>query len=137
MEDNLEQVVEVMGLADAVELTDDIGAADAILALHSKLKQNAWVREMAKYRQLPVFVIKTNTTAQMARAMRAIFGMETFGTVSLGSSNRFRNDNKIAGEAAKKRTSLEEIDALELACCGIHRNFESLAKNIGDRLKVQ
>ncbi|XP_057856494.2 protein SEEDLING PLASTID DEVELOPMENT 1 isoform X2 [Cryptomeria japonica] len=112
MEANLEQVLEAMGLENAVELTNDIGAADAMLALNSKIKQNSWIKEMAKYRQLPVFVIKANTTAQMARAMRAIFGMESLGA-PLSSSNRFKNGYMISEEAADRRNSSEEIDALE------------------------
>eukprot|EP01018_Ginkgo_biloba_P039563 Gb_09872 [translate_table: standard] len=115
MEANLEQVVEVMGLEDAVKFTNDIGAADAVLTLHSKLKQNSWIRGVAKYRQLPIFVIKTNTMAQMVRAMRTILGMETLGTVSCSSFKHFKNDIEIADAATKKRTSREEIDALEIA----------------------
>lgn len=74
---SVEQVVEVMGLHKAVQLTHDIAAADAILALRSKLKHNSWVRGIAKLRQLPIFAIKANTMAQMVRAMRAILGMES------------------------------------------------------------
>lgn len=57
-ETSLRQVLDVMGLDEFVELTNDIGIAHAVLALRSKLKSNAWVRGMAKYRQLPVFAIK-------------------------------------------------------------------------------
>ena len=48
----------MMGLKDAILLTDDIGAADAVIALRSKLKQSSWVRGIARYRQLPIFAIK-------------------------------------------------------------------------------
>lgn len=47
-----------MGMADDIEVTDDIGTADAILASSSELKQNPWMRGVAKFHQLPVFVIK-------------------------------------------------------------------------------
>lgn len=57
-EESLEQVMDVMGLENTVQITEDIGAADAVLALRSKLKSNSWVRGMAKFRQLPIFVIK-------------------------------------------------------------------------------
>lgn len=52
-----------MGLEKAVKFTNDIGAADAILALHSKLKENSWIRGVAKYQRLPIFVMKTNMMA--------------------------------------------------------------------------
>ena len=47
-----------MGLEDEIDVTDDIGRADAILASGSEMKQNPWIRGIAKFHQLPVFVIK-------------------------------------------------------------------------------
>eukprot|EP00897_Mesotaenium_endlicherianum_P006416 jgi/Mesen1/5802/ME000293S04965 len=67
----LEQVMEVMGLVPSVRITTDIGAADAVLALRSKLKHNAW----------------SNTMAQMVRAMRAMLGMDSLGSQGLLSTS--------------------------------------------------
>lgn len=47
-----------MGVEDDVDVTDDIGMADAILASRSEVKQNPWLRGVAKFHQLPIFVIK-------------------------------------------------------------------------------
>lgn len=47
-----------MGLEDLIDVTDDIGTADAILASSSELRQNSWIRSVAKFHQIPVFVIK-------------------------------------------------------------------------------
>lgn len=47
-----------MGLEDEINVTDDIGRADAILASASEIKQNPWVRGIAKFHKLPLFVIK-------------------------------------------------------------------------------
>lgn len=47
-----------MGLEDEIEVTDDIGTADAILASRSEMKQNPWIRGVAKFYHLPIFVIK-------------------------------------------------------------------------------
>lgn len=47
-----------MGLEDEIEVTDDIGTADAIIASSSEMKQNPWIRGVAKFHQLPVFVMK-------------------------------------------------------------------------------
>ena len=52
------QVAEVLGLEDVINVTDDIGTADAILASTSEMKQNPWVRGVAKFHQIPIFVIK-------------------------------------------------------------------------------
>lgn len=49
-----------MGLDDEINVTDDIGAADCILASTSELKQNPWIRGIAKFHQLPMYVIKVN-----------------------------------------------------------------------------
>ncbi|BBN12800.1 hypothetical protein MPTK1_5g22990 [Marchantia polymorpha subsp. ruderalis] len=125
-EASLEQVMEVMGLENSVQITNDIGAADVVLALRSKLKQNAWVRGMAKYRQLPVFAIKANTMAQMVRAMRAILGMESLAANTLVTSNRLEARNRIEEQgglqsATRKATSEDEIDALEEARLAIEQ----------------
>lgn len=47
-----------MGLEDEVDVTDDIGTADAILACGSEMKKNPWIRGVAKFHQLPIFVMK-------------------------------------------------------------------------------
>ncbi|KAK4597968.1 hypothetical protein RGQ29_015470 [Quercus rubra] len=109
---DLLQVATVMGLEDEIEVTDDIGTADAILASSSEMKQNPWIRGIAKFHQLPVFVIKSNTMAQMVKAVRRIFEMESFSSVS---KQPFNNsfDIEIEDDAPKRKPSLEEIDALE------------------------
>lgn len=47
-----------MGLEDDIEVTDDVGEADVILASSSELKQNSSIRRVAKLHKLPIFVIK-------------------------------------------------------------------------------
>ena len=58
MEADLLQVAEVMGLEEVIDVTDDIGTADAILAPSSEMKLNPWIRGVAKFHQVPIFVIK-------------------------------------------------------------------------------
>lgn len=52
------QVATVMGFDDELDVTDDIGAANVILASSSEMKQNHWIRNVAKYHKLPIFVVK-------------------------------------------------------------------------------
>lgn len=52
------QVATVMGFDDELDVRDDIGAADVILASSSEMKQNPWIRNVAKYHKLPIFVVK-------------------------------------------------------------------------------
>ncbi|CAI5528354.1 unnamed protein product [Closterium sp. Naga37s-1] len=79
-EEHVEQVVEVMGLTPLVSLTTDIAAADAVLALRSKLKGNAWLRGVAKFRHLPIYAVKANTASQVVRALRAILNLPTLAS---------------------------------------------------------
>ncbi|KAK3021162.1 hypothetical protein RJ639_045874 [Escallonia herrerae] len=109
LEADLQQVASVMGLEDDIDVTNDISAADAILASTSELKQNPWIRGVAKLHQLPVFVIKSNTMAQLVKAVRMILGMTSRSKQPLQSPFDF----EIKDDAPKRKPSIEEIDALE------------------------
>lgn len=50
----------VMGLTEEIDVTDDISNADAILASSYEMKENPWIRSVAKFHQLPVFVIRVS-----------------------------------------------------------------------------
>lgn len=54
------KVAAVMGLEDEIDVTNDIGSANAILTCSSEIKQNPWIRGVAKFHHLPVFVIKVS-----------------------------------------------------------------------------
>ncbi|OWM87612.1 hypothetical protein CDL15_Pgr022725 [Punica granatum] len=112
LEADLLQVAAVMGLEDMIDVTDDIGVADAILACSSELKENPWIRGVAKFHQLPIFAIKSNTMAQMVKAVRMILGMESYGRKSKLPPKKYL-DVEIEEDAPKRKPSLEEIDALE------------------------
>lgn len=109
---DLLQVAAVMGLDDKIDVTDDIGFADAILASSYEIKQNPWIRGVAKSHQMPVFVIKSSTMAQLVKAIRMILGMDSF-TTKQKQSNRTSLAIEIEDDAPKIQPSLEEIDALE------------------------
>ncbi|XP_011024363.1 PREDICTED: uncharacterized protein ycf45 [Populus euphratica] len=112
VDSDLLQVAKVMAIENEIDVTDDIGAADAILASSSEMKQNPWIRGVAKYHHLPVFVIKSNTMAQMVKALRMILGMESLGS-SLQQPLKSSFDIEIEDDAPKRKPTLEEIDALE------------------------
>lgn len=115
LEADLHQVAEVMGLENEIDATENIGQANAILALNFELKQNPWIRSVAKFHNLQVFAIKRNTMAQMVKAIHMIIGTETFGSISKESANNSPRDIDIEDDAPKRKPSLEEIDALEEA----------------------
>ncbi|GFZ05868.1 P-loop containing nucleoside triphosphate hydrolases superfamily protein [Actinidia rufa] len=112
LEVDILQVASVMGLENEIDVTDNIGNADAILASSVEMKQNPWIRGVAKFHQLPVFVIKSNTMALMVKAVRMILGMDSIGSTSKRVS-KSSVDIKIEDDAPKRKPSLEEIDALE------------------------
>ncbi|KAL2996234.1 hypothetical protein AAZX31_10G262600 [Glycine max] len=112
LEADLLQVAKVMGLEDVIDVTDDIGTAEAILASSSEIRQNPWIRGVAKFHHVPVFVIKSNTMAQMVKAVRMILGLESFGPTPKKALNECL-DIEIEDDEPKRKPSLEEIDALE------------------------
>ncbi|KAJ0263731.1 Protein SEEDLING PLASTID DEVELOPMENT 1 [Hirschfeldia incana] len=112
-EADLHQVAEVMGLEDDIEVTDDVGEADVILASSSELKHNPSIRRVAKLHKLPIFVIKSTTMAQMVKAVRMILGRESFGSAPITIEKSSVDDIKIKDDAPESKPSLEELDALE------------------------
>ncbi|KAM0951734.1 putative AAA domain-containing protein, R3H [Dioscorea sansibarensis] len=113
LEADLLQVAKVMGLENDIDVTDDIMTANAILASKSEMKDNPWIRSVAKYHQLPVFVIKENTMAQMVKAVRMILGMDMLGSTPQNPVKHLAKDIEIEDDAPERKPSLEEIDALE------------------------
>ncbi|GAB2286884.1 ribonucleotide reductase (RNR) inhibitor [Dionaea muscipula] len=112
LEADLLQVAQVMGFEDEIDVTDDIGMADAILACISEIKQNPWIRGVAKFHQVPVFAIKSNTTTQVVKAIKMILGLGYFSPKQKFPSKDMLGI-EIEDDAPKRKPSLEELDALE------------------------
>ncbi|VAH13633.1 unnamed protein product [Triticum turgidum subsp. durum] len=109
------QVATVMGFEDELDITDDIEAANVILASSSEMKQNPWIRNVAKYHKLPIFVVKTNTMAQIVKAVKMIVGRDKLDAPSRKQPKVLEGEIEIEDDAPKRKPSLEEIDALEEA----------------------
>ncbi|KAI5017145.1 hypothetical protein ZWY2020_037523 [Hordeum vulgare] len=109
------QVATVMGFEDELDITDDIEAANVILASSSEMKQNPWIRNVAKYHKLPIFVVKTNTMAQIVKAVKMIVGRDKLNAPSRKQPKVLEGEIEIEDDAPKRKPSLEEIDALEEA----------------------
>ncbi|GAB4854994.1 ribonucleotide reductase (RNR) inhibitor [Ancistrocladus abbreviatus] len=112
LEADLLQVASVMGLENEIDVADDIATADVILACCSDINQNPWIRGVAKFHQVPVFVIKSNTMAQMVRAIRMILGIESFSSKKKELYGDVL-DVEIEDDAPNRKPSVEELDALE------------------------
>ncbi|PKA62562.1 Uncharacterized protein ycf45 [Apostasia shenzhenica] len=110
LEADLLQVAKVMGLEDEIDVTENIETANAIVALSSEMKENPWIRSVAKYHQLPVFVIKENTMAQLVKAVKMVLGRNSSGKALL---DQVESDIEIEDDSPERKPSFEEIDALE------------------------
>lgn len=74
---HLEQAIHTLQLP--VVLTKDIETADAVLALRSHLKGHSKLRHLARTRQVPIHVIKSNTLPQMVRGLKRLLNREEGG----------------------------------------------------------
>lgn len=52
------QAIRELKMNDTIGLTDNISKADALLALHSKLKKNSRIQAVAKSHDIPIYVTK-------------------------------------------------------------------------------
>jgi hypothetical protein len=52
------QAIKQLELEDIVTLTYNISEADAVIALHSKLKKNSQIQAVVKSQDIPVFFVK-------------------------------------------------------------------------------
>lgn len=72
-----------MGLENEIDVTDDIGMADAILASSSELEQNPWIQGVAKFYKLPIFVIKVSVLSIESNICRQ-YSIPSFSFASFG-----------------------------------------------------
>jgi hypothetical protein len=73
----LEQAIRLLNLP--VILTKELDTADAVLALRTHLKNHTKLRHLAKTRQLPIYILKSNSTAHIARTLRRILKLDDEG----------------------------------------------------------
>jgi stage III sporulation protein SpoIIIAA len=70
----VQQICESFGLT--IIFTKNINKATAILALKSYIKENKKLRQIAKVKQIPIYTVKKNTTAQVAKTITQIIRMQ-------------------------------------------------------------
>lgn len=66
------QGIKQLEMDAAVKLIDNISEADALLALHSKLKKNPRIQAAAKSHGIPIYVTKTSSIVQVTKAIRTL-----------------------------------------------------------------
>ncbi|HEY9642847.1 MAG TPA: R3H domain-containing nucleic acid-binding protein [Coleofasciculaceae cyanobacterium] len=98
----LEEVIRTLNLP--IILTKDIDSADAVMALRSHIKNHSKLRLLAKNRQLPIHVVKSNSLPQIIRALQRMLHIQETEDDESASLSLFYNS---ADE--------DEIEALEEA----------------------
>ncbi|XP_009611180.1 protein SEEDLING PLASTID DEVELOPMENT 1 [Nicotiana tomentosiformis] len=106
-EANVIQGIKQLNIDDAIEFTDNISEADVLLALQSKLKKNSRIQAAAKSHGIPIYMTKTSSSTQLAKAIEAL--MDDFA------------DGFEFLESEAKTNESEKIDALEEARIGMER----------------
>jgi nucleoside-triphosphatase THEP1 len=101
------QAIKQLEMETAVELTDDISEAEALLALQAKIRKNPRIKSFATSHGIPVYVTKTNSGIQVAKAIRALLTDYEDGLGEFGSEDRLKLS--------------EKMDALEEARLAIER----------------
>ena len=97
----LDQVLELSKLP--VVLTKDIDSADAVIALRSQVKHHSKLRQMAKTKEVPIHVVKSNTLPQISRTLQRLLDLDP--TTAEGMDLRMFTES----------SNQDEIEALEEA----------------------
>ncbi|CAD6337640.1 unnamed protein product [Miscanthus lutarioriparius] len=103
------QAIQQLELEDIVTLTYNISEADAVIALHSKLKKNSQIQAVVKSQDIPVFFVKTNSLSQITRALRALVDNHMDELIDIDYDDK------------EEARSSEETDALEEARLAIEQ----------------
>ncbi|WP_041596626.1 R3H domain-containing nucleic acid-binding protein [Halothece sp. PCC 7418] len=70
----LDQVLELSKLP--VVLTKDIDSADAVIALRSQVKHHSKLRQLAKTKEVPIHIVKSNTLPQISRTLQRLLDLD-------------------------------------------------------------
>jgi hypothetical protein len=106
---HLDQVIATLRLP--VVLTKDLDSADAVLALRSHVKHHSKLRHIAKVRDLPIHMVKSNSMPQIVRTLQRMLDMDdgsvhAMPNLSLFSPNEDADELEALEEA---RLAVEQI----------------------------
>ncbi|KAK9088992.1 hypothetical protein Scep_028074 [Stephania cephalantha] len=104
LEASIIQVLRQLKADDAVELTDNISEAHALLALRSRLKKNSGIQAVVKSHYLPVYVTKTSSLVQITKAIRSILSEHADGVKDSLAEDKTRSSEKIDALERKRHT---------------------------------
>ncbi|KAF3520011.1 hypothetical protein DY000_02063783 [Brassica cretica] len=112
------QAIKTLEMEIAVEITDNISEAEALLALQSKIRKNPRIKSLATSHGIPVYVTKTSSGIQVAKAIRELLTDYEDGLGEFGSEDRPKLSEKMdALEEARlaiERTVIPEKEPVDL-----------------------
>lgn len=104
----LDQVLELLKLP--VVLTKDMDNADVVLALRSQIKNHSKLRQLAKTKDLPIHVVKSNTLPQITRTLQRLLDMDPTSAESIDFKMFTESNNEDEIEALEEaRLAVEQI----------------------------
>ena len=104
----LDQVLELLKLP--VVLTKDIDSADAVIALRSQVKNHSKLRQMAKNKEVPIHVVKSNTLPQITRTLQRLLDLDPTTAEGIDFQMFTESSNQDEIEALEEaRLAVEQI----------------------------
>ncbi|KAF7836666.1 ycf45 isoform A [Senna tora] len=109
LEPTIMQAIKQLKMNDgALQLTDNISEANALLALHSKLKKNPRIQAAAKSHDIPIYVTKTTSLVLVEKALRALISDYEDGKKEFGSVEKIQLSEKVDA-LEEARMAIEHI----------------------------
>lgn len=65
-----------MTVEDRIVIVDNVESAQAVITTRSGLKSNSWIKEVAKYSRMPLFLVRSGTKASVMKGMSKLLSNE-------------------------------------------------------------
>jgi stage III sporulation protein SpoIIIAA len=111
----LERVVKTLALP--VTVVKSVDEADAILALRSYARAGAKIHSLAEARQVPVYIVKSNNTPQIQKALREALHLDIDGGGTVAWESDIMDESELALEEARQAITrvMDRLEPIELA----------------------
>ncbi|KAK2638872.1 hypothetical protein Ddye_026667 [Dipteronia dyeriana] len=108
LESSVIQGIKQLKMDAAVELTDNISEAEALLGLQSRLKKNPRIQAAARSHEIPIYVTKTSSLVQITKALRGLIDDRTDGLKDFGTEDKINSSEKIDA-LEEARIAIEQV----------------------------
>ncbi|KAF5766574.1 putative AAA domain-containing protein, R3H [Helianthus annuus] len=103
------QVFKHLKMESAVEFTENISEADAILALLSKIKKNSRIQAAAHSNDIPIYVTKTSSLTQLTKAIEALVTDYDNGFEDVEDEYSQINESEKTDALEEARIAIEQV----------------------------